>query len=264
TAELAQLSGWMAYDLGLYGVAQRYYLLALHACREGSCPDLGAKVIGDMTHMSIALGQHEQAQALARTALYSLPRHASSLVRSDLLGLESRASSRLGANEAGNTDRSAQTCLAVWEEGPGHDPAPDWIHYMSQAQVDGHAADAYIDLALSVSGNSQRYHYAAKAEVHSLRARRARGDAYVRSRVIDEIRLARVRLAQGDPAESAAVGTYALRLAAGTRSAMVLTRLTGFSRELSTRYPGASDTGSFHEELRDYLRKAAPARVTEP
>ena len=28
TAELAQLSGWMAYDQGLYGLAQRYYLLA--------------------------------------------------------------------------------------------------------------------------------------------------------------------------------------------------------------------------------------------
>ena len=36
TAELAQLSGWMAYDQGLYGLAQRYYLLALHACRESS------------------------------------------------------------------------------------------------------------------------------------------------------------------------------------------------------------------------------------
>jgi DNA-binding XRE family transcriptional regulator len=33
-AELAQLAGWMAYDLGLPGAAQRYYLLALHACRE--------------------------------------------------------------------------------------------------------------------------------------------------------------------------------------------------------------------------------------
>ncbi len=56
-AELAQLAGWMAYDHGLPGAAQRYYLLALHACREagpGAVP-LGVKVIGDMTQLSTSL-----------------------------------------------------------------------------------------------------------------------------------------------------------------------------------------------------------------
>jgi hypothetical protein len=253
----------MAYDQGLYGVAQRYYLLALHACREGSCPELGAKVIGDMTHMSNALGRYEDSLGMVRTALYSLPRQASPLVRSDLLGLESRACAQLGEGETSSADRSAQTCVAIWEETSDHALAPDWIHYMSQSQVDGHAADAYVDLALSVSSSSQRRHYATKAEVHSLRARQNRGNGYVRSRVIDEVRLANVRLAQAEPAESAAVGTYALRLAADTRSAMVLTRLTRFSRELAVRYPDEPGTATFHEQLRTYLRKAAPAGTTE-
>jgi len=253
----------MAYDQGLYGVAQRYYLLALHVCREGSCPDLGAKVIGDMTHMSNALRQHEQAQALVRTALYSLPRQASGLVRSDLLGPGIARPRQLGGSEAGSPDRPAQTCVAVWEEAPGDDPAPDWIHYMTQAQVDGHAADTSIDLALSTSGSSRRHYFATKAEVHSLRARQNHGEGYIRSRVIDEIRLANVRLAQGEPAESAAVGAYALRLAAETRSAMVLSRFTRFSRELGARYPDESGTASFGEQLRAYLCKAAPAKSAE-
>jgi DNA-binding XRE family transcriptional regulator len=263
TAELAQLSGWMAYDQGLYGVAQRYYLLALHACREGSCGELGAKVVGDMTQLSTTLGQREQAQALARTALYSLPRQASSLVRSELLGLEARACAQLGENETASADRAAQACVAVYEEAPRHETGPDWIHYMDQAGVDCLAANTYIDLALSASADSRRRYYAAKAEVHSLRARQARGGAYVRSRVCDEIRLAEVRLAQGEPAESAAVGMHALRLAAETRSAMILNRLTRFSRELTARYGDAPDTGAFQELLHDYLRKAAPARARE-
>jgi transcriptional regulator with XRE-family HTH domain len=263
TAELAQLTGWMAYDQGLYGVAQRYYLLALHACREGVCPDLGAKVIGDMAHISIALGQYEQTQALARTALYTLPRHGSSLVRSELLGLEARACAQLGPDETGNADRSAQTCVAVYEEAPRHAPAPDWIHYMSQAEVDCLAANAYIVLALSADNRSQRQYYATKAEVHSLRARQTRGQTYVRSRVCDEIRLAEVRLAQGEPAESAAVGMHALQLAAETRSTMILNRLTRFSRELSSRHPDLPATESFQEQLRDYLRRTAPARLKE-
>jgi hypothetical protein len=38
---------------------------------------------------------------MVRTALHSLPRKASPLIRSDLLGLESRAFAQLGDGEAG-------------------------------------------------------------------------------------------------------------------------------------------------------------------
>ena len=261
TAELAQLTGWMAYDQGMSGIAQRYYLLALHACREGACPDLGAKIIGDMTQLSTALGHYEDSLTLARTALYSLPRHASSLVRSELLGLESRAYAQLGHNETSNADRSAQTCVAVYDEAPRHEPAPDWIHYMNQAEVDCLAANSYIELALRAGSRPQWQHYAAKAEVHSLRARQTRGENYVRSRVFDEIRLAKVRLAQREPAESAAVGIHAVQLAADTRSSLVVTWLTRFSRELTGRHPDVPDVTRFHEQVRDYLRKAAPTRL---
>ena len=261
TAELAQLAGWMAYDQGLFGVAQRYYLLALHACREGSCPDLGAKIIGDMTQLSTALGRYEDSLTLVRTALYSLPRNACSLVRSELLGLESRAYAQLGENETGDADRSAQTCVAVWDEAPRGEPGPDWIHYMNQAEVDCLAANAYIELALRAGARSRWQHYATKAEVHSLRARQTRDTQYVRSRVFDEIRLAKVRLAQREPAESAAVGIHAVQLAGETRSSLVVNWLAQFSRELTGRHPDVPDVTDFNEQLRDYFRKAAPARL---
>jgi transcriptional regulator with XRE-family HTH domain len=261
TAELAQLAGWMAYDQGLYGVAQRYYLLALHACREGSCPDLGAKVIGDMTQLSTALGHYDDSLAMARTALYSLPRQASPLVRSELLGLESRAYAQLGASETANADRSAQACVAVYEETPRPEPTPDWIHYMNQAEVDCLAANTYTQLALACDDKPRWRHYAAKAEVHSLRARHSRGEGYVRSRIFDEIRLARVRLAQREPAESAAVGMHAIQLAAETRSALILNWLIGFSGDLTGRHPDVSEAERFREHLREYVRQAAPARL---
>jgi DNA-binding XRE family transcriptional regulator len=263
TAELAQLGGWMAYDQGLFGVAQRYYLLALHACREGVCPDLGAKIIGDMTQLSTALGHYEDSLTLVRTALYSLPRHASSLVRSELLGLESRAYAQLGENETSNADRSAQTCVAVYDETPRQGHAPDWIHYMNQAEVDCLAANTYIELALRADTCTRWQHYAAKAEVHSLRARQTRGEGYVRSRVFDEIRLAKVRLAQREPAESAAVGMHAVHLAGDTRSSLVVNWLTLFCRQLTIRHPDVPDVARFQEQVRDYVRKAAPARLGE-
>ena len=261
TAELAQLAGWMAYDQGLFGIAQRYYLLALHTCREGACPDLGAKVIGDMTQLSTALGHYEDSLAMARTALYSLPRQANSLVRAELLGLESRAYAQLGGSETGNADRLAQTCVAIYEEASENLPSPDWIHYMNRAEVDCLAANTYIELALRADDSSRWRHYAAKGEVHTLHARQNRDERYIRSRVFDEIRLAKLRLAQREPAESAASGMHAIQRAADTRSSLVVNWLVGFCHDLTGRHPDVSEVVRFHEQARDYVRMTAPARL---
>lgn len=262
TAELAQLAGWMAYDQGLFGTAQRYYLLALHASRESACPDLGAKVIGDMTQLSTALGNYEDSLNLVHTALFSLPRHASSLVRSELLGLEARAYAQLGEREIGHADRSAEACVTVYEEAPA-EPAPDWLHYMTLAEVDCLAANAYTELALHAGEHRRWQHYATRAEVHSLRARHSRGEDYVRSRIFDEIRLARVRLAQREPGEAAAVGLHALQLAEETRSSLVVGWLIRFGHSLTGRYPDLADDAAFAGELRRYVRKVAPLRLGE-
>ena len=132
---------------------------------------------------------------------------------------------------------------------------------MNQAEADCLAANAYIELALHSTERSRWQSYAARAEVHSLRARQARGEGYVRSRVFDEIRLAKVRLGQREPAESAAVGMNALQLAAETRSSLLADWFLHFDRELTVRHPDVADVADFHQQLREYLRKAAPARA---
>jgi hypothetical protein len=214
-----------------------------------------------MTQLSTAPSRYEDSLGMVRTTLYSLPRQASALVRSELLGLESRAYAQLGDGETGNADRSAQTCVAVYEEAPRQEAAPDWIHYMNQVEADCLAANTYIELALHADDRSRWRHYAAKGEVHSLRARQNRNQRYARSRVFDEIRLAKVRLAQREPAESAAVGLYAIRLAAGTRSSLIVNWLAAYCRDLTARHPDVPEVAGFREQARDYVRKAAPARV---
>lgn len=42
-AELAQLAGWMTYDTGSFGLAQRYYLLALGACQHADALTSGPR-----------------------------------------------------------------------------------------------------------------------------------------------------------------------------------------------------------------------------
>jgi transcriptional regulator with XRE-family HTH domain len=258
-AELAQLSGWMAYDQGLYGLAQRYYVLALHACREGGLPELGAKVIGDMTQMSTALGNYEDSLNLVHTALYSLPRSSSALVRSELLGLEARAYAQLGSRETDNSVRAANACVEVYGEERA-EPAADWIHYMKRAEVDCLAANTYIELALRAEDPGKAQRYAAEAERYTVSAIDSRDGLYTRSRIFDEIRLAKVRLAQDEPQESATVGQRCVGLAERTRSALVVEWLIRFDAELEARHPTHPDVRQFQDRLRDYARKASPQR----
>lgn len=262
TAELAQLAGWMSYDQGLFGVAQRYYLLGLHACREAAAPALGAKIIGDMTQLSTALGHYEDSLSLVHTALYSLPRTRSALIRSELLGLEARAYAQLGSGEASNAARATETCVEVWHE--AHDePTPDWMHYMNQAEVDCLAANAYIELALQDTADPRQRHYAEQAERYTQGACTSRNHSYTRSRIFDEIRLAKVRIAQTEPAEAALVAARSLALAEHTRSSLVVDWLVRFHNILMTRYADVAESSTFHDQLRDYIRRAAPNRQAE-
>ncbi len=137
------------------------------------------------------------------------------------------------------------------------------LRLTNQAEADCLAANTYIELALRATQPSRWQYYATKAAVHSLRAGQSRGEGYVRSRVFDEIRLAKVRLGQREAAESAAVGMHALHLAADTRSTLVVNWLLRFDRALTDRYPDVADVTEFHEQLREYLRKAAPMRAGE-
>jgi hypothetical protein len=155
------------------------------------------------------------------------------------------------------------------EKRPGTRPARSrpawrfWLHYMNLAEVDCLAANAYTGVALQTDEPRQWRHYAARAEVHSLRARHSRGEGYVRSRVFDEIWLAKVRLAQRYPAEAASVGLHALRLAADSRSSLIVDWFFRFDRNLTERYTRRAETTDFHEQVREYIRRAAPSRTSE-
>jgi hypothetical protein len=142
TAELAQSAGWMEYDQGLPGIAQRYYLLGLSACQEAKSPVLGAKILGDMTQLSTAQQRFDDSLDLVRTALSILPRQNSAVVRAELLGLESRVHTHLG-NDA-QAASAAEACVEVWQNSQGEE-IPDWLHYMNKAEVDCLAANPYIE-----------------------------------------------------------------------------------------------------------------------
>jgi DNA-binding XRE family transcriptional regulator len=255
TAELADMAGWMAFDQDLPGVAQRYYLLGLSACREARSPVLGASILGRMARLSMKYAHYEDSLDLVHTALYILPHHDSALARTELLGVESRAHAHLGGHA--QATRAADTCVEVWRDAQVG-AAPGWLHYMSQAEVDSLAAQAYIELALHAEDSGRAIAHAERAERHALSARENRAPGYDRSRILDEIRLANVRLAQHDVTESVTVAQAALELAAPTSSILVCDRLLQFHGELTARYPDNAHVNPFGEQLHEYVKRVAP------
>lgn len=133
TDDLVQLAGGMAYEQGLPGVAQRYYLLGLSACHEARPPILGAKILGDLAWLSAQYRHYEDSLDFVRTALYILPRTDSGLVRTEFLERESEAHVRLG-NQAAAT-RAADACVEAWQDAQG-EPVPSWLHYLNQAEAE--------------------------------------------------------------------------------------------------------------------------------
>ncbi|MGH3867481.1 MAG: helix-turn-helix transcriptional regulator [Pseudonocardiaceae bacterium] len=260
TADLAQLAGWMAYEQGLPGVAQRYYLLGLSACHEARSPVLGAKILGDMAWLSTQYRHYEDSFDLVRTALYILPRHDSGLVRTELLEVESETHVRLG-NQAAAT-RAADACVEAWQDAQG-EPVPSWLHYMNQAEADCLAANAYIELALRAEDSGHALAYAERAERHTHSACESRPPGFDRSRALDEIRLANVRLAQQDLAESVIVAQSALELAAPMSSIIVCDRLFEFHGRLAARYPDDAHVIPFTEQLHDYVKQVAPHKARD-
>ncbi|TDD44291.1 helix-turn-helix domain-containing protein [Saccharopolyspora elongata] len=171
TSELAQLAGFMTWDAGFPVAAQRYFLYG--ACKRAGSFDLGAKIVGDMAQLSKALGQYEDSFAMVRTALVTLPRNASPLVRAELHGHEACAYARFGRSEAASTRRAVEASLDAFDQAaPGSQQA--WNRYMDRAEVESLASAAHTQLALRDPTSQHVDTYTRHAEAHALKATESR------------------------------------------------------------------------------------------
>ncbi|MFF5563573.1 Tat pathway signal protein [Streptomyces sp. NPDC012623] len=68
-AELAYLSGWMAFDSGEHSTAQRYFVLAVKLAAQADDPPLSGHVLRAMAHQSLDLGFADRGLELATASL---------------------------------------------------------------------------------------------------------------------------------------------------------------------------------------------------
>ncbi|GAA3001470.1 hypothetical protein K388_00097 [Streptomyces sp. KhCrAH-43] len=222
-AELAELAGWMSYDVGLQPTAQKYFVLALHAAKEAGDKPLGSYVLSSMSRQMIHLGRPDDALELIHLAQYGSRDCATPRTQAMLYAMEARAYANMGQpSKCKRAVRMAEDTFL--DAGVDGEPEPDWIRFFSEAELNGENSHSFRDLAY-VAGRSPTY--ASLAEPVMQRAVQLFGedDEHQRSYALNLIGLATVHLLKGEPEESTAPAEQALRVAKKVRSERVNTRL---------------------------------------
>ncbi|MFI8088723.1 hypothetical protein ACIF9R_10450 [Streptomyces sp. NPDC086080] len=223
-AELAELAGWMSYDVGLQPTAQKYFVLALHAAKEAGDRPLGSYVLSSMSRQMIHLGRPEDALELIHLAQYGSRDCASPRTQSMLYAMEARAYANMG--QPGRCKRAVRMAEDTFAEADEWDePDADWIRFFSEAELYAENSHSYRDLAY-VAGRSPTY--ASLAEPLMRRAVELfgrEGGEHQRSYALNLIGMATVHLLQREPEQSTILAGDAIQAAKKVRSERVNTRI---------------------------------------
>ena len=95
-ADLAQLAGWMSWDLQLHATAQHYYLLALALARDAGDRPQVARLMYCLARQQIDLGRPGEALELAAAGAYAIRRTSSPKASALLHIAQARAYACLG------------------------------------------------------------------------------------------------------------------------------------------------------------------------
>jgi hypothetical protein len=256
-AELAELAGWMSYDVGLQPTAQKYFVLALHAAKEAGDKPLGSYILSSMSRQMIHLGRPDDALELVHLAQYGSRDCATPRTQAMLYAMEARAYANMGQpSKCKRAVRMAEDTFA--DAGLDGEPEPDWIRFFSEAELNGENAHSYRDLAY-VAGRSPTY--ASLAEPVMRRAVELFGqdDEHQRSYALNLVGMATVHLLKKEPEQSTELAGQALKIAKRVRSERVNTRLRKTVDTAARDFGDVPEVAHFTDLLTSQLPETAEA-----
>ncbi|MER6998058.1 hypothetical protein [Streptomyces sp. NPDC000410] len=222
-AELAELAGWMSYDVGLQPTAQKYFVLALHAAKEAGDKPLGSYILSSMSRQMIHLGRPDDALELIHLAQYGSRDCATPRTQAMLYAMEARAYANMG--QPSKTKRAVRMAEDTFADALECDEAePDWIRFFSEAELNGENAHSYRDLAY-VAGRSPTYASLAEPVMERAVELFGKDDEHQRSYALNLVGMATVHLLKKEPEQSTQLAERALHIAKRVRSERVNTRL---------------------------------------
>jgi hypothetical protein len=237
TAKVAIVAGHMSGDSGRDQVAYRYFGLALDAARESGDDDTGARAVNATARCLLAGGRAAEAAGLLNGALGAL-RGASPEAAALLVTTQAWAQARLGRYDG--VARALEHGAALVADGGS---------FFGPAEVAGISGACFEVLALRDGGPKTRI-YAERAAGHIMTALASREPFYVRSRVLDLLGLASVRLCQQEADEAMDAGERALEQVIRLRSARAGRRAHRLAIRALERFPDAGRVAEFADRVR--------------
>jgi hypothetical protein len=242
-AEQAYLIGWMAYDDGQHGLAERYLIQALGLSQAAGNHILGAHVLAGMSDQANLLGHPKEAVALARSGRRGIAVEDSPACYADLQILEARALAALGEQRAASaTVAAAEITFARVD----HENEPAWAKFIDRAYLFGEAAHCFRDLAEP----NQIERFAGE----SIEAAKSQGRA--RRGALSETALAIGHLGRGEVEAAAHKAVEVVQLASSVNSSRCLEAVTDLQNRLRP-YGQLAEVKEFQHQASALLGVAA-------
>lgn len=144
-AEQVYLVGWMAYDDGRHGLAQRYLIQSLRLAEASGNSVLGAHVLAGMSDQANLLGYPREALMLARAGQQAITTDDSPACLADLQVLEARALAALGPDNAEAAAKAVARAEGTFQRVVPQNE-PEWARFIDAAYLFGEAAHCFRDL----------------------------------------------------------------------------------------------------------------------
>lgn len=242
-AHATVLGAWMSYDAGLHGLAQRYFIQALHLAESTGDRLLGASILDAMSHQATFLGRYREAANLARAARMGTETAGSATALAHFYAMEARALARLG--DAAACDRALTAAVREFERRtPENDPA-EWFGYFNESELAAELGHCNRDLGRPVD-----------ASVYASQSLGPTPSGYVRSDFFATMVLADAYLDQGEAEKACEVALEALQIGEQLKSARCGAYVDEFRGRLSRIGKSRAVT--------DFLEQAATTRLWTP
>ncbi|MEU3520192.1 hypothetical protein ABZ770_33825 [Streptomyces sp. NPDC006654] len=151
-AEALLLAGFMSYDSGLHGMAQRYFIQGLRMSQAAGDRLLGSSILSAMSHQATFLGQYRDAATLARAACTGPAGSLGPRMAAHHLAMEARALARLG------DERGCDLALVAAERTLTQrtaDSDPAYMMYFDEIELAAEIGHCFRDLGRSTEATER-------------------------------------------------------------------------------------------------------------
>ncbi|MFH8371078.1 hypothetical protein [Streptomyces sp. NPDC018031] len=245
-ANLAVLAGWMSHDVGLEPTAQKYFVIAAHAAREGGDRPRASEALSRAARQMVHLGRPDEALDLMKLARSGAGEQTLPRTRAMFATIEAWAQASLGRGQA--VRRTLGEAEELFVSDKSDVPPPSWMQLFNEADLHGMEGLVYRTLA------EHEPAAAGIAQKHAKEALRMREDGRDRSQIFDHISIASACFIGDDPEQADRYARMALLSIGDNSSHRTWDRLREMYR-LTAQYSGYPRIKELREEIELALPK---------